>query len=105
MTYPVADEEQEVDAVLRAAAHGRWFELRKLRKPSKVERHDWIRAWLVGKQLRSSDDDVSRVDRLALTLSPEEAEEWARHSKFFDALDELQQKLDEVASTDFRKIG
>jgi hypothetical protein len=31
-------------------------------------------------------------------------EEWARLSKFFDALDELQQKLDEVASTDFRKV-
>jgi hypothetical protein len=34
MTYLVADEEQEIDAVLRAAVHSRWVELRKQQKAS-----------------------------------------------------------------------
>jgi hypothetical protein len=44
MTYPVVNEEQEVDMVLRAAAHSRWIELREQRKPRDKERHDWISA-------------------------------------------------------------
>jgi hypothetical protein len=42
MTYPVADEEQEREIALRAAAHARWVELREQRKPHRSERHDWI---------------------------------------------------------------
>jgi hypothetical protein len=42
MTYPVADEEQENDTALRAAAHSRWVELREQREPGDAERHDWI---------------------------------------------------------------
>jgi hypothetical protein len=33
MTYPLADEEQEIDMALRAAAYRRWVELREQRKP------------------------------------------------------------------------
>jgi hypothetical protein len=70
MTYPVADEEQENDMALRAAAYSRWVELREQRKPRNAERHDWIRALLMGEELRSSDGDVIRVDRIAQTLDP-----------------------------------
>jgi hypothetical protein len=51
MTHPVADEEQEIDMALRAAAYGRWVELREQRKPGDAERHDWIRASLMGEEL------------------------------------------------------
>ncbi len=105
MTYSVANEEQEIDAVLSAAAHSRWVELRKQRKPSAAERLGWIRAWLIGEQLRSSDEDVLRVDRLALALTREEVDEWVAARNLFDAFDRLQEELDEIASTDFRKIA
>ena len=59
MMYPVADEEQDNEMALRAAVHGRWVELRQHRKPRQTERHNWIRALLVGEELRSRDDDVS----------------------------------------------
>jgi hypothetical protein len=57
----------------------------------------------MGEQLRSSDDDVLKVDRLALTLAAEEVEEWATGHKLFEAFDRLQEKLDELSSTDFRR--
>jgi hypothetical protein len=52
MTYPVADEEQEIDMALHAAAYSRWVELREQRKPGDAERHDCIRASLMGEELR-----------------------------------------------------
>jgi hypothetical protein len=67
MTYPVADEEQDIDMALRAAAHSRWIELREQRKPREAERHDWIRALLIGEKLRSGDGDVFRMDHIAQT--------------------------------------
>ena len=70
MTYPVANEEHDNDVALRAAAHSRWVELREHRKPGDAERHDWIRALLVGEKLRSLDSEVVRVDRIAQTLAP-----------------------------------
>lgn len=103
MTYPVADDEQDNDMALRAAAHSRWVELREQRKPRDKERHDWIRALLAGEELRSSDSDVFRVNRIARTLDPEEVDRWAREHKFFDGLDRLRQNLDEIARTDFRQ--
>ncbi|MFZ5781743.1 MAG: hypothetical protein ACOY4R_16250 [Pseudomonadota bacterium] len=102
MTYPVADEEQESDVALRAAAHSRWVQLRKQLKPRDAERRDWIRALLAGERLRCSDGDVFRVDRIACRLSPEEVERWAKEHEFFEALDRLRQSLDEIARTDFR---
>jgi hypothetical protein len=103
MTYPVANEEQENDMALRAAAHRRWVELRQQRQPRDAERHDWIQALLMGEELRSLDCDVLRVDRIAQTLSPEEVERWATEHKFFEALDELRLNLNEIARTDFRE--
>ena len=105
MTYPVADEQQEIDMALRAAAHSRWVELREQRKPGDAERHDWIRAMLMGEELRSLDGDVFRVDRIAKTLAPEGVDRWAKEHKFFEALDKLRQNLDEIANTDFRQIA
>lgn len=64
-----------------------------------------LRAWLIGEKLRSSHDDVIKVDRLGQALTPKEVEEWAAGQNLFDAFDRLQEKLDEIASTDFRKIG
>jgi hypothetical protein len=52
MQYPVADEEQEIDLALRAAAHSRWVELRQQRQPRDAERGDWIQALLRGEELR-----------------------------------------------------
>lgn len=103
MTYPVADEEQEIEMALRAAAHSRWVELREQRKPGVSDRHDWIRALLMGEELRSRDHDVVRVDRIALTLAPKGVERWAAEHKFFEGLDRLRQSLDEIARTDFRQ--
>jgi hypothetical protein len=103
MTYPVADDEQDNDLALRAAAHSRWVQLREQRKPGDAERHDWIRALLIGEELRSSDSDVFRVDRIAQTLAPEEVEQWATEHKFFEALDRLRKELDEIGKTDFRQ--
>jgi hypothetical protein len=103
MTHPVADEEQEIDMALRAAAYGRWVELREQRKPGDAERHDWIRASLMGEELRSLDSDVSRVDRIAQTLVPKGVDRWAKERKFFEGLDKLRQNLDEIAKTDFRQ--
>jgi hypothetical protein len=101
VTYPVADEQQEIDLALRAAAHSRWVELREQRKPGDAERHDWIRAMLMGEELRSLDGDVFRVDRIAKTLAPEGVDRWAKEHKFFEGLDRLRQNLDEIARTDF----
>jgi hypothetical protein len=101
MTYPVANEEQDNDAALRAAAHSRWVELRQQRQPRDAERHDWIQALLMGEELRSLDRDVLRVDRIAGTLCPEEVERWATEHKFFEGLDRLRQGLDAIARTDF----
>ena len=103
MTYPVANEEQEADMVLRAAAHSRWIELRERRKPRGAERHNWIRAVLVGKKLRSSDGDVLKVDGIAQALAPEGVDRWATDHKFFEGLDDLRRNLDEIARTDFRQ--
>lgn len=103
MTYPVANEEQDNDVALRAAAHSRWVELRQQRQPRDAERRDWIQALLMGEELRSLDGDVLRVDRIAQTLSPEEVERWATEHKFFEGLDRLRQGLDEIAKTDFRQ--
>ena len=103
MTYPVANEEQENDMALRAAAHRRWVELRQQRQPRDVERHDWIRALLMGEELRSLDSDVFRVDRIAQALAPDEVERWANEHKFFEALDELRLNLNEIARTNFRE--
>jgi hypothetical protein len=103
MTYPVANTEQVADMTLRAAAYSRWVELREQRKPGDAERHDWIRAMLMGEELRSADSDVFRVDCIALTLSPEGVDMWAKEHKFFEALDELRRNLDEIAKTDFRR--
>jgi hypothetical protein len=77
MTYPVANEEQEIDMVLRAAAHSRWVELREQRKPRAKERHDWIRAMLMGEKLRSLDSDGVRLDRLAQDLDRKGVDRWA----------------------------
>jgi hypothetical protein len=74
MQYPVADEEQEIDLALRAAAHSRWVELRQQRQPRDAERGDWIQALLRGEELRSRGSDVLRVDRMAQTLSTEKVE-------------------------------
>jgi hypothetical protein len=103
VTYPVANEEHDNYAALRAAAHSRWVELRKQRKPRDAERHDWIRALLMGEKLRSSDSDVLRVDRIAQTLAPDEVERWAKEHKFFEGLDELRLNLNEIARTNFRE--
>jgi hypothetical protein len=103
MTYPIADEEQDNDVALRAAAHSRWVELRQQRQPRDAERHDWIQALLMGEELRSLECDVLRVERIAQTLSPEEVERWATEHKFFEGLDRLRQGLDEIARTDFRR--
>ena len=89
------------DTALRAA-HTRWVELREHRKPSKKERHDWIRALLIGERLRCRDSDVFRVDRITRTLVPEEVERCAKDHKFFEGLDRLRQNRDEIARTDFR---
>ena len=105
MTYPVANEEQEIDIALRAAAHSRWVELREQRKPRDTERHDWIRALLMGEELRSRDSDVFRVDGIAQTLAPEGVDRWATEHEFFEALDRLRQNLDEIARTDFRQTA
>ena len=101
MTYPVANEEQDNDVALRAAAHSRWVELRQQRQPRDAERHDWIQALLIGEELRSLDSDVLRVDRIAQTLAPQEVERWATEHDFFEGLDKLRQALDEIARTDF----
>ena len=103
MTYPVADEEQDDDMALRAAAYSRWVELREQRKPRDAERHDWIRALLIGEELRSLDGDVFRVDRIAQTLDPDGVDRWATDHQFFEGLDRLRQNLDEIARTDFRQ--
>jgi hypothetical protein len=105
MTYPVANEEQDNDVALRAAAHSRWVELREQRQPRDAERHDWIRALLMGEELRSLDGDVFRVDRIAQTLAPEGVERWATEHKFFEGLDRLRLNLDEIARTDFRQTA
>ena len=105
MMYPVADDEQAMDLAWRAAAHSRWVELREQRTPREAERHDWIRALLIGEELRSRDDDVLRVDRIAHTLAPEEVKRWATENKFFEGLDRLKKDLDEIARTDFRQIA
>jgi hypothetical protein len=68
MKYPIADEGQDNDVALRAAAHSRWVELRQQRQPRDAERHDWIQALLMGEEVRSLDSDVLRVDRIAQTL-------------------------------------
>ena len=103
MTYPVANEEQDKDVALRAAAHSRWVELRQQRQPRDAERHDWIAALLMGEELRSLDSDVFRVDQIAQTLSLGEVERWATEHKYFEALDRLRQSLDEIARTDFAR--
>ena len=103
MVHPVANEQQEIDMALRAAAYSRWVELREQRKPSDAKRHDWIRASLMGEELRSLDGDVFRVDRIAQTLAPEEVDRWAKEHKFFEGLDRLRQNLAEIARTDFRQ--
>jgi hypothetical protein len=103
VTYPVADEQQEIDMALRAAAHSRWVELREQRKPGDAERHDWIRAMLMGEELRSLDGDVLRVDRIARTLVPDGVDRWAKEHRFFEGLDKLRRNLDEIAKTDFRQ--
>ncbi len=103
MTYPIANEQQDNDMALRAAAHSRWVELREQRKPRDAQRHDWIRALLMGEELRSSDDDVLRVDRIAQTLAPKEVERWATEHEYFEGLDRLRKELDEIARTDFRQ--
>jgi hypothetical protein len=103
MTYPVANEEQEIDMVLRAAAHSRWIELREQRKPRDKERHDWICAMLMGETLRTLDSDVARLDRLAQDLDPKEVDRWATEHDFFEGLDRLRQDLDAISSTDFRQ--
>jgi hypothetical protein len=105
LTYPVADEEQEIDMALRAAAYSRWVELREQRKPGDAERHDWIRAMLMGEELRSLDRDVFRVDRIAQTLAPQGVDRWAKQHKFYEGLDGLRQNLDEIAKTDFRQVA
>jgi hypothetical protein len=105
MTYPVADEAQEIDLALRAAAHSRWVELREQRNPREAERHDWIRALLIGEELRSRLDDVLRIDRIAHTLAPDEVKRWATEHKFFEGLDRLKKDLDDIARTDFRHIA
>jgi hypothetical protein len=102
VTYPLANEEQEIDTALRAAAHSRWVELREQRKPGDAERHDWIRALLVGEELRSRDGDVFRVDSIAQTLAPEGVDQWAMEHKFFEGLDRLRKDMDKIATTDFR---
>jgi hypothetical protein len=84
---------------LRAGAHSRWVELREQRKPGDAERHDWIRAMLMGEELRSLDGDVFRVDRIAKTLAPEGVDRWAKEHKFFEGLDRLRQNLDEIGET------
>jgi hypothetical protein len=103
MTYPVADHEQEITMALRAAAHSRWIELRELREPRDKERRDWIRALLMGDELRSLDSDVFRVDRIAQTFAREGVERWAAEHKFYEGLDRLRKDLDEIAKTDFRQ--
>jgi hypothetical protein len=103
MTYPVADEEQDNEVALRAAVHSKWVELRQHRKPGDTERHTWIRVLLIGEELRSLDDDVLRVDRIAQTLDPKEVERWATEHQIFEGLDRLRQDLAETASTDFRQ--
>jgi len=103
MTYPVANEEQDNDIALRAAAHSRWVEMRQQRQPRDAERHDWIQALLAGEELRSSDSDVLRVDRIAQTFAAEYVDRRATEHKFFDGLDKLRQSLDEIAKTDFRR--
>jgi hypothetical protein len=90
--------------VARAAAHSRWAELREHRKPGESERHDWIRALLVGEKLRSLDSDVVRLDRIAQPLAPEGVDRWATDHKFFEGLDRLRQNLDEIAKTDVRRL-
>jgi hypothetical protein len=105
MTYPVANEDQEVDMVLRAAAHSRWVELRERRRPRDKERRDWIRAMLIGEKLRSLDSDVAKLDHLAQNLDPKGVDRWAEKHKFFEGLDRLRQNLDEIARTDFRQIS
>src|SRR5258707_8793230 len=66
-----------------------------------AERHDWIRAMLMGEELRPLDGDVFRVDRIAKTLAPVGVDRWAKEHKFFEGLDRLRQNLDEIARTDF----
>jgi hypothetical protein len=77
--------------------------LREQRKAGDAERHDWIRAMLIGKKLRSLDSDVFMVDCIAYTLAPERVEQWATEHKFFEGLDRLRRNLDEIARTDFRQ--
>lgn len=103
MMYPVADEEQEIEVALRAGAHSRWVEQRELRKPGNAERHDWIRALLIGEELRSRNGDVFRVDRIAQALPLEEVDRWAMERTFFEGLDRLRKDLDEIAKIDFRQ--
>ncbi len=78
-TYPVADggirKSPPFYAPQRTACG---LELRRQRKPSRRNGTTGYGAWLAGERLRPSDEDVSRVDRLAQTASPEETEEWAR---------------------------
>ena len=104
MTYPVADEEQDNDVALRAAAHSRWVECASSASLGTRERHDWIRALLMGEELRSLDSDVFRVNRIAQTLAPEAVERWATEHKIFEGLDRLQLNIDEIARTDFRQV-
>ena len=103
MAYPVADEQQENDVALRAAAHSRWIELRHQRQPRNAERRDWIQALLMGEELRSRPADVRRVDRIAQTLDPAQVERWAMAHGFFEGLDRLRKELDEIVRTEFRR--
>lgn len=103
MAHPTANEEQDKDVALRAAAHSRWVELRQERKPRDAERYDWIRVLLMGEELRWLDSDVFRVDRIAQTLAPEGVERWAKQHKFYEGLDGLRQNLAEIAKTHFRR--
>ena len=50
MTYPVANEQQDNDVALGAAAHSRWVELRQQRHPRDAERHDWIQGVADGRR-------------------------------------------------------
>ena len=68
------------------AVHGRGVELRQHRKPREAERHNGL---LMGEELRSLDDDVLRVDRIAHALIVEEVDRWATEHRIFEWLDRL----------------
>jgi hypothetical protein len=103
MAHPIANEDQDNDVALRAAAHSRRVQLRQERKPRDAERYEWIRVSLMGEELRSLDSDVFRVDCIAQTLAPERVELWAKQHKFYEGLDGLRQNLGEIAKTHFRE--